>query len=68
MVLPFVPNRCFLPLSGRFRLGLASIEGGSGTDKVLDRGLVNTVALMDVNGASFLGFKARVEQTPRVFE
>jgi len=50
-------------------LGFAlNVEYDGGADKILQRGLIDLVAFVDIDGAPDISIQAGVEQTRRVFQ
>src|SRR5690349_4851548 len=60
-----------MPWSGRGWHSLRlprQVQGDGGTNEFLERGLVNLVSFMDVDGAADVAVKAGVEKTRRVLQ
>src|SRR5689334_702551 len=48
--------------------GLRLVQGHGGADQLLERGLVELVVLVDVDGATYVAVETRVEQLRRIVE
>src|SRR3990172_3968842 len=59
---------CFLGLGTGWGASAANIEGHRGANQVQKGGLIDGVALTQVDGSRSLGLEAAVEQTARIFQ